>query len=235
MIGRAEVRGRQRHGTTAYRRTTLAARGFVLLLAVVLAGCGGSKSSGTTTATATTATTAAAQNTQSTTTDTTPTKAPVKKQHVPRIEKVSLSSPALNLKTAQINAVYTCAHGDATPPMHWSGIPAGTKELMLDVLNLDAVENKLYIDWSVANLDPHTHSLTAGRLPARATVGVNSTGTTKYTICPTAHSTGKYVAVLFALPHKLPTQNGYDAATLREQALADANYEGFLLFNYTRH
>jgi phosphatidylethanolamine-binding protein (PEBP) family uncharacterized protein len=145
---------------------------------------------------------------------------------------VQLSSVAV--KGGLLASRYTCDGGDSSLPLQISDVPAGTAELALDVLNLEPVNGALYFDWAVAGLSPSVHSIAAGKLPHGAVVGVNSSGQTGYSLCPPKGKSVTYVAVLFALPHKLVAQKGFTPTALRLEALQDANYEKFLVFSYKR-
>jgi phosphatidylethanolamine-binding protein (PEBP) family uncharacterized protein len=170
-----------------------------------------------------------------TTTDTTGA-APAPKaaaEHVPDVEKVEVSSLAFS-HGGRLPARYTCGGANVSPPLKWSGIPANTSELMVDVLSIEPVNGKLFFAWAVAGLSPRSHGIAAGKLPPNAVEGVNSTGSTEYGVCPPRGKHEKYVVVVFALPHSLGLKKGFNAVTAREQAVHDAEYEGFLLFFYER-
>lgn len=213
------------------KHAPLAAGAGILICLAILTGCG--SSSTTTTAADSKNATHTTTATATTTTATTPAAKP-KKEHLPRVEKVEVTSPALS-PHGVLATRYTCQGANTSLPITWKGIPPGTKELMLDIINMAPINGQLYIDWSVAHLNPSLHGLQAGHLPPGATTGTNSTHTTKYTICPPKHTTGQYVIVLFALPHTLPTPNGYNATNLRTQALQTSNYENFQLLTYKNH
>ena len=205
-------------------------------VAVGLAGCGGSSSSssgtpsgGSSASAAATASPAAPGSTAA------PAPAPATKAartHLPKVGKLQLSSVAVT--GGVLASRYTCDGSDVSPPLQISGVPPGTAELALDVLDLEPVNGAIYFDWAVAGLSPNLHSIAAGKLPPGAVVGVNSGGRTGYSLCPPKGKSVTYVAVVFALPHRLSAQKGFDAAALRREALLDANYEKFLVFAYTR-
>lgn len=129
-------------------------------------------------------------------------------------------------------ARYTCDGQDISPPLHWEGIPAGTKELMLAILNLEPVNEKLYFDWAVAGLKPTSTGLAEGRLPSGAILGTNSAGKRGYHLCPTTSE--RYLAVLYALPHPLAAKAGFEPIFTRKRAVRDAIYSGHLFFAYKR-
>lgn len=232
-------------------QTSLNTLAAAALATLALAGCGSSNTTSTqnnaqtsqpTTATPTTATTTTSPATPTTTTPTatppTPTNQPTTqtpntpKQHrLPRVEKITLTSPALN--SANVLAPrYTCDGTNTSPPIRWSGIPAGTSELQLDILNLTPVNGTLYFDWAIAGINPTLHEIPAGKLPPATITGTNSNGQTKYSLCPPNGKAEAYVAVLFALPHHTNPKPGYNAFTQRLKTLHEAPYEALLSFTY---
>jgi phosphatidylethanolamine-binding protein (PEBP) family uncharacterized protein len=145
---------------------------------------------------------------------------------------VEISSSAI--ESGKLASVNTCDGRNTPPSIEWGGIPSNTAELMLDILKLSTVNGKLYFVWAVAGLSPSSHGIAAGSLPAGAVEGVNSSGTTKYSVCPKNGVLERYVAVLFALPKRLGLKPNFDAVAARLEAVQDSEFEGFLPFSYTR-
>jgi phosphatidylethanolamine-binding protein (PEBP) family uncharacterized protein len=214
------------------------------LLVALAAGCGGGSSA---TSTGKSANSQAAAQTTTATTPTQPSSttppahvaqlvptAQVAPEPAPTILKVKITSPSVG-KNSLLPAQYTCDGSDVSLPLRWKGIPAGTAELMLDVLNIQPVNGKLYFDWAVAGINPKSSGTAAGTIPPGAVVGVGTDGHAGYSVCPA--KTGKrvgYVAVLFSLPHRLRAKPGFSATALRLQAERTAQFEGFSFFDYTR-
>jgi phosphatidylethanolamine-binding protein (PEBP) family uncharacterized protein len=191
-------------------------------VAIALAGCG-SGSSGSSTGSL-----AASATRQTTTTGTRHAKEPV-----PTVEKVEMSSSAVT--SSEILATrYTCDGSDISLPLRIKGVPPGTAELAIDILNLEPVHGQLFFDWAVAGLSPSLRSIAPGMLPAGAVVGTNSNGQVSYTLCPAKGPLTHYIGVIFALRHRLPAKTGFNAAALRLQALHNSPYEGFLSLAYKR-
>jgi phosphatidylethanolamine-binding protein (PEBP) family uncharacterized protein len=223
-------------------------RAASILVAVValaaLCGCGSSNAPSTSTAKAAVNTTSATTTAAPTNTATTPTSTPTTstaarpgahvEEHTPVTADVEISSPAVR-DEGSLPAQYTCDGQDTALPLRWKGIPPGTAELALYILKVNPVNGKLFFDWAVTGLKPTTRGITAGKLPAGAVVGASSNGQTSYYLCPPKGPAEKYLAVLFALPHKLSAKAGFDATTQRLEAVRHANYEGFLFFTYHRH
>jgi Raf kinase inhibitor-like YbhB/YbcL family protein len=115
-------------------------------------------------------------------------------------------------QNADIPGVFTCEARDQSPPLTWSGIPAGTKSLALIVDDPDAPDpaapKMTWVHWVLYNLPPDTSGLgagaSAGKLPAGAREGLNDWGQTGYRgPCPPI-GRHRYVHKLFALDTVLP-------------------------------
>lgn len=221
-------------------------RSALLVVAVVLgifmSGCGGgsntqsqtsaSQAASTPATTGTTASTAATDTGASTAT--TPAPKPAAPRHLPTLDKIGIGSPVVPADGA-VPARYTCDGANEPLPLQWEDIPAGTKELMLDVIKYSPVNGKLFFAWAVTGLRPTSRGIAAGKLPAGAIPGLNSTGSRAYSLCPPKGPKEAYVVVLFALPRHLAAKPGFDPAKLRHEANETANYEGQLGINYQRH
>ena len=87
-----------------------------------------------------------------------------------------------------IPAKYTCVGADTSPPLAWSGLPAGTKSLALIVDDPDAPDpaapKMTWVHWVLYNLPPDTASLAegAGNRPVSPPVrsGLNDWSRTGY-------------------------------------------------------
>jgi Raf kinase inhibitor-like YbhB/YbcL family protein len=97
---------------------------------------------------------------------------------------------------APIPTLYTCDGENVSPPLGWSGAPAGTTSFALIVDDPDAPDpaapRRTYVHWVVYDLPPSVRELEAGAsgggraaLPDGAHEGKNDSGTTGYTgPCP---------------------------------------------------
>jgi Raf kinase inhibitor-like YbhB/YbcL family protein len=100
--------------------------------------------------------------------------------------------------------VYTCKGSMASPQVAWSGIPAGTKSLVLILEDPDAPSG-LYTHWLVYNIPPTTGGLEQGQtnakvLPNGAPQGESSNGFRGYyPPCPPVGATHRYMFRLYAL------------------------------------
>jgi phosphatidylethanolamine-binding protein (PEBP) family uncharacterized protein len=150
------------------------------------------------------------------------------------VADMTLQSPAIHSQEGPLTFTYACDGRDLSPPLNWSGVPAGTKELILYVMNGQPVGGRLFFDWAVAGIDPASSGIEIGKLPPGAVVGTNSFGARGYSICPPAGSAETYVFALFALPTSLDPQKGFDPRPLREEILAASRDVGLLITAYAR-
>jgi Raf kinase inhibitor-like YbhB/YbcL family protein len=119
-----------------------------------------------------------------------------------------------------IPARYTCYGARLSPPLHWSGVGAGTKSLALVVDDSDAPITP-YIYWIVFDINPTTTDIQQGQLPPGARQALNSAGHAAYDPpCPRNHEHG-YRFTVYALDSVLSLPNG---ASLKSawQAIARA-------------
>lgn len=220
------------------RKATLAA----LAALALLAGCGKSSTTPTTSQTPPASTPQAATSPPTGTHEATSTQADTSTQapasrseeKTPATGKIQITSPAVH-EEGSLPARYTCDGQNMSLPLGFKGVPANTKELMLDVLKVEPVNSKFVFAWAVTHINPSTRQITGGKLPPGAVVGTNSEGHATYSLCPPKGKPEKYLAVVFALPHPIPAKTGFDPTQLRREALSDAEFENFLYFNYQRH
>ena len=126
-----------------------------------------------------------------------------------------------------IDAQYTCKGADISPAVSWTGVPAGTKELAISLVDLDASD---FAHWIVAGLDPASTGIAAGKVPAGAIQGANGFGEAKYGgPCP-PDGTHTYLLTLYALGSPSNLADGVAAATaidvLQSGQLASALVSG---------
>ena len=119
--------------------------------------------------------------------------------------------------------VYTCKGTMESPKVAWSGIPAGTKSLVLILEDPDAPTG-IYTHWLVYNIPPVDGELGQGQSNAKvlsneAQQGESSTGERGYTPpCPPVGSAHRYIFRLYAADIYLALPTADRAAI--EQALA---------------
>jgi Raf kinase inhibitor-like YbhB/YbcL family protein len=111
---------------------------------------------------------------------------------------------------SEIPARYTCFGKGISPPIHWSGIPTGTKALALVVDDSDAPVTP-YIYWIVFDISPRTTELPEGSLPPNARQAQGSDNIAKYhPPCPRSGS-HSYRFTLYAMNAYVPLPNGATA------------------------
>jgi Raf kinase inhibitor-like YbhB/YbcL family protein len=117
---------------------------------------------------------------------------------------MTVSSPAFGQNL--IPRQYTCDGAGQSPPIYWSGAPAGTKSLALVVDDAEAPITP-YVNWIVFDISPGTTEIAAGQIPAGAREGDNSRGKITYDPpCPNASH--KYRFTIYALNARLQLHSG---------------------------
>lgn len=138
---------------------------------------------------------------------------------------MKLESPAF-APQGEIPARFTCEGGDVSPPLAWSGLPAGTKSLALVVDDPDAPDPKApkmtWVHWVLYNLPADAGGLAEGAgsagLPAGAKQGLNDWQRAGYGgPCPPIGQ-HRYFHKLYALDTVLPDLGKPSKARL-EQAM----------------
>lgn len=114
---------------------------------------------------------------------------------------------------AAIPRRYTCDGADVSPPLRWSGIPAGTYSLALVTKDPDA-PGGTWTHWIIWNIPAHTASLPEG-VPAAETLqngarqGTNSFRRIGYGgPCPPVGKPHRYFFSLYALDATLTLKPG---------------------------
>ncbi len=123
-----------------------------------------------------------------------------------------------------IPSLHTCEGKDKSPQLGWSGIPRGTKSLVLIVDDPDAPDpaapKMTWVHWILYNIPPDTQGLKEGiasnELPAGTREGLNDWRRTGYGgPCPPIGS-HRYFHKLYALDVVLPDQGKPAKATLEK-------------------
>jgi Raf kinase inhibitor-like YbhB/YbcL family protein len=118
---------------------------------------------------------------------------------------------------AAIPPAFTCEGGDDPPPLSWTGVPAGSAELVLLVEDHDA-PGGTFAHWVVYALAPADTSIGAGRLPVGAVEGENGFGRIGYAgpCPPEGDDPHRYEFTLLAVPERLDLPGGATAEDVRE-------------------
>jgi Raf kinase inhibitor-like YbhB/YbcL family protein len=136
---------------------------------------------------------------------------------------LALSSSAIP-EGGAVPARYTCRADDVSPPLLWTGAPAGTVELALVVRDVDA---EGFVHWVVAGLSPDLGGIAEDSPPAGAVEAANDFGRPGWAgPCPPA-GTHVYELRVYALAQPsgvVAGEPGADAAARVEAtpALASA-------------
>jgi Raf kinase inhibitor-like YbhB/YbcL family protein len=126
-----------------------------------------------------------------------------------------------------IPSLYTCEGRDQSPPLAWSGVPAGTQSLALIVADPDAPDpaapKMTWVHWVLYNIPPATAGFATGQsrlsdLPPGTREGLNDWQRTGYGgPCPPI-GRHRYIHKLYALDTVLPVLRPATKAAL-EQAM----------------
>jgi Raf kinase inhibitor-like YbhB/YbcL family protein len=139
---------------------------------------------------------------------------------------IKLSSPAF-AAGGTIPRQYACPR-NVSPPLRWSGLPAGTRELALQMVDIDA-PGGAFVHWALAGIPPAIDKLAAGEsVPPGAVAGANSFGNLGYGgPCPPAGKPHRYVITLLALPAPSGLRPGFSSGALpTSRALARGELTG---------
>jgi Raf kinase inhibitor-like YbhB/YbcL family protein len=124
---------------------------------------------------------------------------------------LAIASPAFG-PSEEIPAVHTCEGKDTSPPLQWSGVPAGAKSLALVVDDPDAPDPKAprmtWVHWVLYDIPPTVAALPAAAtsrdLPPGTREGLNDWKRTGYGgPCPPV-GRHRYFFKLYALDAVLP-------------------------------
>jgi Raf kinase inhibitor-like YbhB/YbcL family protein len=127
--------------------------------------------------------------------------------------KFALTSSAFD-NNESIPVEYSCRGAGTQPPLAWSRVPKGTRQLALVMEDPDAPSGT-FVHWVVAEIRPKPRSIPADTTPAGAVVGNNSVGRPGWIPpCPPSGE-HRYIFTLSALDEKITLPPGGDAATLR--------------------
>lgn len=130
-----------------------------------------------------------------------------------------LNSPAFEHQGA-IPKSYSCEGADRSPPLHWSGLPAGSRSLALIVDDPDAPDprapKRTWVHWLLYNLPPENSGLeeAVSHLPEGTGEGLNDWKRTGYGgPCPPV-GRHRYFFKLYALDTMLDELKQPDKSTL---------------------
>ena len=114
------------------------------------------------------------------------------------LHEFDLTSPAFE-EGGPIPEKYSCEGEDVSPPLEWAGVPEGTEELLLTLLDPD-VPSGVFTHWTVFSIDPSSPGIPEGGVPEGAVQGLNGFGDAGYGgPCPPPGPAHRYVFTLAAL------------------------------------
>jgi Raf kinase inhibitor-like YbhB/YbcL family protein len=142
----------------------------------------------------------------------------------------------------QIPTKYSCEGADQSPPLSWSGVPAGAKSLALIVDDPDAPDPKApkmtWVHWVLYNIPPTTTALAeavaSGQLPPGTREGRNDWKRTGYGgPCPPI-GRHRYFHKLYALDTVLPDLGQPDKPALEHAMSGHILAQGTLMGTYAK-
>jgi Raf kinase inhibitor-like YbhB/YbcL family protein len=130
---------------------------------------------------------------------------------------------------------YTCDGEDVSPPMVWSGVPEGTKSLVLIADDPDAPMGT-WVHWVLYDIPPTLDGLPEGVAKTPLVQGVGTQGTNDFRQigyggpCPPRGPAHRYFFKLYALDTSLNLKSGLRKAEIEKamkgHILAQAQYMG---------
>ena len=145
---------------------------------------------------------------------------------------LAIKSPAFQ-EGESIPARFARAGGNAHPPLSWSGLPEGTRELALIVDDPDAPGSEPFVHWIVHGIPPATSELPegTGSLSSGLHQGRNSFGNIGYDgPAPPPGAPHHYHFKLFALDRPIQPTGVLDRSSvfraIEGHALAQAELVG---------
>ncbi len=110
---------------------------------------------------------------------------------------------------------YAFANENVSPPLSWVGVPEGTEQLAITVVDPDA---RNFVHWVVVGIDPAMLEITEGVVPGAAIEGLNQFGESGWG--GPAPPAGDAHSYLFTL-HALSGTPAVEASTDHNTALAE--------------
>lgn len=124
------------------------------------------------------------------------------------------SSPWVDGSTVELR--YTCDGSNAAPPISWTGIPEGTQELAIALVDeTDLTNGRPFINWVMAGIDPAVAGIDENEVPPGAVQGLNFFGDIGYTgPCPDPGWSSDFTLSVFAVEQQLEFADGTPAAQM---------------------
>jgi Raf kinase inhibitor-like YbhB/YbcL family protein len=147
---------------------------------------------------------------------------------------IQIQSPAF-APNGPIPKQHTGEGRDVSPPLSWTGLPAGTKELALICDDPDAPGREPWVHWVLYKLRPATTGLAAGE-SAGGVAGTNSWATPGWRgpMPPPGHGVHHYHFRLYALDAELDAGAGLSKSKLLQAMAGHVLAQGELVGTYER-
>ena len=141
---------------------------------------------------------------------------------------------------------YTGEGADVSPPLAWTGVPDGTKELVLICDDPDAPIAEPWVHWVIYKIPANTTGLPEGvprkprlKEPAGAMQGKNSWPPAEAIgyrgpMPPVGHGVHHYYFKLYAIEAHLVSEPGMDKKAIMEEIGDHIIAEGVLMGTYQR-
>lgn len=133
---------------------------------------------------------------------------------------------------------------DISPPLEWSDVPPGTRELALLCEDPDAPQEEPFVHWIAYKISPELHELPQAvpaakdvEKPVNIKQGMNSFAKAGYKgpMPPKRHGRHRYYFKLFALDSELPEQASLERDRFLELIEGHVLAEADLMGTYERH
>jgi Raf kinase inhibitor-like YbhB/YbcL family protein len=143
-----------------------------------------------------------------------------------------LESPAFRAG-GRIPKRFTCDGKGVSPPLRWSGVPGGARQLALLVEDSDAGR---FVHWSLLGIPPRTKALPEGQVPRGAVQTENGFGDRRWggPCPPEGKGPHRYVFALYALDRRLGLGSDASADEVRSAIGEAAAARGTLSATYGR-
>jgi len=135
-----------------------------------------------------------------------------------RRASIEVTSTAITTSGTLVSR-YDCRGADVSPELHWRlplSAVAKTKEIVVVVRTIN--KSGVVTDWALAGISPRVEQIQAGRPPAGAILGRDTSGQEGYNLCPKLP--GFITMGVYAFPYKPNLKPGFSPTELRNY-LAD--------------
>lgn len=151
---------------------------------------------------------------------------------------ILLSSPSLT-EGGTVPTKFTCDGENISPALAWTGVPAGTQEIVLIVDDPDAPSG-LFVHWVIYNIPPTLSGLPQGIPPTPDVAGIgvqgiNGSRRTGYMgPCPPKGLTHRYFFKVYALKMELNLGPGATSADVERAMKGLILAQGQMIVKYSR-